>query len=133
MGNGDGTKGAGANKIAGAVTSAANLAKTAFGKTGIDTSGATPAPSVPSKGASALSGAMQGAQAGMAFGLPGTLIGTATGTLTHLSSLSMRSRTKRSKPENIILRSHYQRIVTPVRLSCFAFLVFVVKWESCTQ
>tara|TARA_R110002074_G_scaffold198877_4_gene366591 strand:- start:20674 stop:22266 length:1593 start_codon:yes stop_codon:yes gene_type:complete len=63
----------------GAATGALDLGKTAFGDTGIDTSGATAAPEVPSIGGAAASGAMKGVQAGMAFGPWGAAIGGVLG------------------------------------------------------
>ena len=62
-----------------AATGALDLAKTAFGDTGIDTSGAVQAPDVSSVGASAATGAMKGANAGKSFGPLGAGIGAGLG------------------------------------------------------
>lgn len=70
---------AGGGGYIGAATGAIDLAKTAFGPTGIDTSGTQAAPAVPSQGAAAASGAMKGAQAGMSFGPWGAAIGGVVG------------------------------------------------------
>lgn len=68
----------------GGISALADMGKTAFGKTGIDTSGATAAPDVPSRGASAATGAMKGASAGMAFGPWGAAIGGVLGGVSGL-------------------------------------------------
>lgn len=62
-----------------AATGALDLAKTAFGDPGIDKSGATAAPEVPSIGGAAASGAMKGATAGASFGPWGAVIGGVVG------------------------------------------------------
>tara|TARA_R110000850_G_scaffold90138_2_gene192309 strand:- start:11712 stop:14747 length:3036 start_codon:yes stop_codon:yes gene_type:complete len=69
----------GAGGISGAAATAMELGKTAFGPTGIDTSGATAAPDVPSAGGAAAMGAMKGASAGMAFGPWGAAVGGVLG------------------------------------------------------
>lgn len=84
LGSGAGAAGAGAGGYVGAATTAIDLAKTAFGPTGIDTSGRQAAPAVPSQGAAAASGAMKGAQAGMAFGPWGAAIGGVVGGVSGL-------------------------------------------------
>jgi len=71
--------GGGAGGYASAATGALELGQMAFGKTGIDTSGASAAPEVQSKGGAALGGAAKGAQAGMAFGPWGAAIGGVVG------------------------------------------------------
>lgn len=71
--------GVGAGGYAQAAMGLADMAKTAFGPTGIDTSGATASPDVPSQGASAASGAMKGAMAGKSFGPWGAAIGGVLG------------------------------------------------------
>lgn len=76
---GGAAKGPGVGGYMQAATGALDLAKTAFGKPQIDTSGAAPPPDVPSEGASAASGAMKGAQAGMSFGPWGAGIGAVVG------------------------------------------------------
>lgn len=63
----------------GALTTGLDLAKGAFGPTGIDTSGATEAPDVQTRGGSALGGAMKGAAAGASFGPWGAAIGGVVG------------------------------------------------------
>lgn len=83
-GGGEGAEGAGGEGpgVGGymqAAGGAMELANMAFGDKGIDTSGATAAPDVPSKGASTAMGAMKGAQAGKAFGPWGTAIGGVLG------------------------------------------------------
>ena len=72
-------KGVGIGGYMQAATGAMDLANMAFGDTGIDTSGRTAAPDVPSQGAAAASGAMKGAQAGMAFGPWGAAAGGVIG------------------------------------------------------
>jgi hypothetical protein len=62
-----------------AATTALELGQKAFGPTGIDQSGATAAPDVPSVGGEAAMGAMKGAQAGMAFGPWGAAVGGVIG------------------------------------------------------
>lgn len=82
---GDGAKGAkgaggpGAGAIVGAAGTAMELGNMAFGDTGIDTSGLTAAPEVPSQGMSAAGGAVKGASAGAAFGPWGAAIGGVIG------------------------------------------------------
>lgn len=71
--------GVGAGGYVAAATGALDLAKTAFGDTGIDTSGAVQAPDVSSVGASAATGAMKGANAGKAFGPWGAGVGAVLG------------------------------------------------------
>ena len=71
--------GVGAEGYMAAATGALDLAKTAFGDTGIDTSGAVQAPDVSSVGASAATGAMKGASAGKAFGPWGAGVGAVLG------------------------------------------------------
>jgi hypothetical protein len=62
------------------LTTAADLGQTAFGKTGIDTSGAVNAnPGAIKPGIMGVEGAMKGAQAGMMFGPWGAAIGGAVG------------------------------------------------------
>ncbi|MGK2864917.1 MAG: hypothetical protein ACSLE0_23495 [Chitinophagaceae bacterium] len=73
-----GKGGAGAGAVVGAVGGVLDLGKMAFGKSGIDKSGATKAPEV-KVGATAAKGAMKGAQAGMAFGPWGAVIGGVVG------------------------------------------------------
>tara|TARA_R110000796_G_scaffold181330_1_gene297934 strand:- start:78838 stop:80418 length:1581 start_codon:yes stop_codon:yes gene_type:complete len=73
------TGGPGAGAYLGAASTAMDLANMAFGPTGIDKSGASAPPDVPSQGASAASGAMKGAQAGLAFGPWGAAIGGVVG------------------------------------------------------
>jgi hypothetical protein len=63
----------------GAATGAMELGQMAFGPTGIDTSGSSPPPDVPSQGAAAASGMMKGAAAGAAFGPWGAAIGGGVG------------------------------------------------------
>ncbi len=63
----------------GGVSALADMAGTAFGSTGIDTSGATAPSDVPSKGSAAASGAMAGAQAGASFGPWGMAAGAVFG------------------------------------------------------
>jgi uncharacterized protein (TIGR02594 family) len=69
----------GAAGMSGAAATAMELGKTAFGPTGIDTSGATASPDVPSAGGAAAMGAMKGASAGMAFGPWGAAAGGVIG------------------------------------------------------
>lgn len=79
---GDGAKGSGgpgAGAIVGAAGTAMELGQMAFGDTGIDTSGLTAAPEVPSQGMAAASGAVKGASAGAAFGPWGAAIGGVLG------------------------------------------------------
>lgn len=63
----------------GGVAALADMGNQAFGSTGIDTSGATAPPDVPSQGASAATGAMKGAAAGKAFGPWGQAVGAVVG------------------------------------------------------
>ena len=65
--------------VMGAATGALDLANMAFGKSGVDTSGNTAPPEVPSQGMAATSGAMKGAQSGMSFGPWGATIGGVVG------------------------------------------------------
>jgi len=67
------------NKAAGVASGAMQLGQMAFGKTGIDTSGASAAPQVQSKEGAALGGAAKGAQAGMSFGPWGAAVGGVIG------------------------------------------------------
>ena len=68
----------------GAVGALAGMGKQAFGDPGIDTSGATAAPDVPSAGGTAASGALSGAAAGASFGPWGAVIGGALGGISGL-------------------------------------------------
>lgn len=61
-----------------AATGAMDIANNMFGKTGVDTSGATDGPDV-NVGGESLGGAMKGAQAGMAFGPMGAAVGGVLG------------------------------------------------------
>ena len=63
----------------GGLTALAGMGKQAFGSTGIDTSGVTAAPDVPSQGSAAAGGALKGASAGAAFGPWGAAIGGVLG------------------------------------------------------
>ena len=71
--------GPGVGGYAQAASGAMELGKMAFGDTGIDTSGASAAPQVQSKGGAALGGAAKGAQAGMSFGPWGAAVGGVIG------------------------------------------------------
>jgi hypothetical protein len=71
--------GVSAGSVVGAAGTVLELGKTAFGPSGIDTSGRTAAPDVQGRGMSAASGALKGAQAGMAFGPWGAAIGGVVG------------------------------------------------------
>ncbi len=77
--------GAGVAGYLGAATTALDLGQTAFGDTGIDTSGRSEGPEVGSNGGAMAGGAMKGAQAGSAFGgwgmAAGAVIGGAAGFL----------------------------------------------------
>lgn len=63
----------------GGVSALADMAGTALGSTGIDTSGATAPPDLPSKGSAVASGAMAAAQAGASFGPWGMAAGAILG------------------------------------------------------
>ena len=63
--------------IAGMASGVMSIGQDIFGKTGIDTSGATAAPDVQTRGGSALGGAMKGLQAGAATGNPFIMAGGA--------------------------------------------------------
>ena len=65
--------------IAGGAMALGDMANTAFGDTGIDTSGRTGPVEVGSAGAEIAGGAMKGAQAGMAFGPWGAAVGGVLG------------------------------------------------------
>ena len=74
---GPGMPGAGA--VVGAASALMDMGSAAFGPTGIDTSGRSAPPDVPSQGSAAAMGAVKGAAAGMAFGPWGAAIGGALG------------------------------------------------------
>lgn len=74
---GSGMPGAGA--VVGAASALMDMGSSAFGPTGIDTSGRSAPPDVPSQGSSAASGALKGASAGAAFGPWGAAIGGVLG------------------------------------------------------
>ena len=80
----------------GGLTALAGMGKQAFGSTGIDTSGATAAPDVPSVGGTAASGALSGAAAGASFGPWGAAIG---GVLGGVSGLIGGGKAKRDAQE----------------------------------
>jgi hypothetical protein len=71
--------GIGAGAVVGAASTALDLGKTAFGPTGIDTTGATAAPEVQSGAMGAATGALKGAAAGASFGPWGAAIGGVVG------------------------------------------------------
>ena len=74
------SKGPGAMGVLGAATGALDMAQSAFGKSGVDTSGMSGDPGdFQKKGAAAGMGALKGAQAGMAFGPLGAGIGALAG------------------------------------------------------
>jgi len=114
---GDKSTGAGAGAAGGGVgaggymqaaTGAMDLANMAFGDTGIDTSGRSAAPDVPSRGASAASGAMKGAQAGMAFGPWGGAIGGVVGGVAGLIGGGKANREAEEAAFNNDLAQHNQ-------------------------
>ena len=74
---GSGMPGAGA--VVGAASALMDMGSSAFGPTGIDTSGRSAPPDVPSQGSAAASGALKGASAGAAFGPWGAAIGGVLG------------------------------------------------------
>ncbi len=82
--------------IAGGAMALGDMANTAFGDTGIDTSGRTAAPEVGSTGLATAGGAMKGAQAGMAFGPLGAAVG---GVLGGASSFFGNKKAKRDAEE----------------------------------
>ena len=91
-----------------AASGAMELANMAFGDTGIDTSGRSAAPDVPSRGASAASGAMKGAQAGMAFGPWGAAIGGVVGGAAGLIGGAKANREADEASFNYDLAQHNQ-------------------------
>jgi len=101
-----GTGGPGVGGYMGAATGALGLANMAFGDTGIDTSGKTAAPDVPSKGASAASGAMAGAQAGMSFGPWGAAIGGVVGGVAGLVGGARKQKDAQEADYNNDLYQH---------------------------
>ena len=98
----------GIGAYASAATGALDLAKTAFGDPGIDTSGATAAPEVPSIGGSAASGAMKGAKAGMAFGPWGAAIGGVLGGAAGLIGGGKAQKAADTAERNFAYNEHNQ-------------------------
>tara|TARA_R110000751_G_scaffold860_3_gene2909 strand:+ start:369 stop:2072 length:1704 start_codon:yes stop_codon:yes gene_type:complete len=98
----------GLGAYASAATGALDLAKTAFGDPGIDTSGATAAPEVPSIGGSAASGAMKGAKAGMAFGPWGAAIGGVLGGAAGLIGGGKAQKAADTAERNFAYNEHNQ-------------------------
>jgi hypothetical protein len=72
------------NAFSGAAAGALDLGRTAFGPSGIDTTGAMVAPDVQSRGSGALSGAAKGAAAGASFGPWGAAVGGVVGGVSGL-------------------------------------------------
>lgn len=68
-----------AGAVVGAASTALELGKTAFGPSGIDTSGRTAAPDTQSRGMGVATGALKGASAGASFGPWGAAIGGVVG------------------------------------------------------
>jgi hypothetical protein len=98
----------GIGAYASAATGALDLAKTAFGDPGIDKSGATAAPEVPSIGGAAASGAMKGAQAGMAFGPWGAAIGGVLGGAAGLIGGGKAQKAADTAERNFAYNEHNQ-------------------------
>lgn len=94
--------GPGVGAYVGAATTAIDLGKTAFGKTGIDTSGATQ-PGQTKAGESALSGAAKGAQAGMMFGPWGAAIGGVVGGVAGFIGGNKRKKEESKAAHNFTL------------------------------
>jgi hypothetical protein len=98
----------GIGAYASAATGALELAKTAFGDPGIDKSGATAAPEVPSIGGAAASGAMKGAKAGMAFGPWGAAIGGVLGGAAGLIGGGKAQKAADTAERNFAYNEHNQ-------------------------
>ena len=98
------------------VTTALDLSQTAFGKSGIDTSGATDAdPGAIKPGMMGLSGAAKGAQAGMMFGPWGATVGGAIGLTAGLIGGS------RAKKDALKAHQNFEIGQSNQKISNFAF------------
>ena len=95
--------------VAKTATGALSLAKMISGKNNIDTSGAKPAPDVPSKGAVALNNAAKGAMAGKQFGPWGAAIGGVVSGVTGLISGGKAEKDAEEAAANYDMAEHYRK------------------------
>jgi hypothetical protein len=99
-------KGGGPMDMLGAAGALTNMGQNAFGDTGIDTSGASAAPDVPSVAGTTATGALTGAAAGASFGPIGAIAGGVLGGATSLIGGNKAKKEATEAQKNYSLAQH---------------------------